>query len=219
MGRLCIIEKMKTKKIVNSYHHGDLENSLIEAAVGLIKERNAPVFSIREVAKLVDVSHAAAYRHFKSKTTLLARIAEIGFSKLSERFEPFLNSSDGETEVRDLFKAYVLFAMEETGYFRTMFHSDLEDHKKYPALLETSQKCYQMLRDCVSRIKMSRVDPPFTAEELIMAIWSSVHGLSVLLIEKQFKEPGMREDETLPTRYADCLCTILLYGLFQGLAH
>ena len=216
MDRLYAIKKMKTKKLLNSYHHGDLENSLVEAAVGLIKEKKAPLFSIREVAILIGVSHAAAYRHFKSKTALLARIAEIGFSKLNERFQPFQSSSAVETELHGLFKAYVAFAVEETGYFRTMFHSSLGDHKKHPSLLETSRRCYQSLSECVARIKKSSIGSQYEPDELTMAIWSSVHGLSILLIDHQFKEPGMREDETLPTRYADSLCKILSHGLYRS---
>lgn len=205
---------MKNKQqLLKPYHHGDLEKCLIEAAFSLIKEKKAALFSIREIAKMAHVTHAAAYRHFKSKTALLARIAEMGFTKLNERFQHWQSYSDVKAQLRYLVEAYVIFSVEETGYFRTMFHSDLGDHKKYPSLLNISQKCYQTLSDCVARLKQSRFASEFNTGELTMAIWSSVHGLSVLLIENQFKESDMREDMTLPTRYADSLFRVLSNGI------
>ncbi|HEY6106105.1 MAG TPA: helix-turn-helix domain-containing protein, partial [Anaeromyxobacteraceae bacterium] len=58
-----------------SYHHGDLRHALVEAAVRLVAERGVQGFSLREAAREVSVSPAAAYRHFEDKAALLGAVA------------------------------------------------------------------------------------------------------------------------------------------------
>jgi AcrR family transcriptional regulator len=62
------------------YHHGNLKKTMVQTAIQLIEERGEASFTIRELAKSVGVSHAAAYRHFRSKRELLAQIAEEGWN-------------------------------------------------------------------------------------------------------------------------------------------
>jgi AcrR family transcriptional regulator len=66
-----------------TYHHGDLRQALIEAALDIITEaRDSANVSLREVARRVGVSQSAPYRHFADKETLLATVAEEGFQQL-----------------------------------------------------------------------------------------------------------------------------------------
>ena len=57
------------------YHHGDLRNALLEAAVRLVAQKGPEGFSLREAAREVGVSPAAAYRHFADKLALLTALA------------------------------------------------------------------------------------------------------------------------------------------------
>src|ERR1039458_9121365 len=61
------------------YHHGNLRQALIDAALELIAERGPSGFSFVEVARAVGVSPAAPYRHFRDRAALLAEIARHGF--------------------------------------------------------------------------------------------------------------------------------------------
>ena len=56
------------------YHHGNLREALIEAAVGLIGETGPQGFSLAEAARRAGVSPAAPYRHFKGRDDLLVEI-------------------------------------------------------------------------------------------------------------------------------------------------
>ena len=62
-------------KTTNTYHHGDLKNTLQAAAAQLIAERGVEGFSLREISQAAGVSHAAAYRHYADKQALLADLA------------------------------------------------------------------------------------------------------------------------------------------------
>lgn len=65
------------KKIANSYHHGDLKSALLDAAMKLLKKRSPNEISLRELARIAGVSHAASYRYFKDKDDLLAELARL----------------------------------------------------------------------------------------------------------------------------------------------
>src|SRR5262245_22032342 len=79
------------------YHHGKLKETLIRVAIELIEKRGDASFTIRELAKLAGVSHAAAYRHFRSKRELLAQIAEEGFHALQASFDEALAQHAGRS--------------------------------------------------------------------------------------------------------------------------
>src|SRR5271165_6426097 len=65
------------------YHHGNLREAMVEAALNLIRERGPGGFSFAEVARLVGVSGAAPYRHFRDRNALLAEVARQGFLKFA----------------------------------------------------------------------------------------------------------------------------------------
>ena len=53
------------------YHHGNLKNLLIIKVLESVKNNDLEFFSIREAARLLGVSPAAPYNHFKDKQTLI----------------------------------------------------------------------------------------------------------------------------------------------------
>jgi AcrR family transcriptional regulator len=93
------------------YHHGNLREALLAAALELVGERPLAELSLREVARRAGVSHAAPYRHFPDRAALVAAIAEHGFATL-------------ERELRDAPEpalAYLRFALERRPVFRLLF--------------------------------------------------------------------------------------------------
>src|SRR5437899_12248125 len=65
------------------YHHGNLRQALIDAALELIEERGVSALTLREVARRVGVTHAAPQRHFADRAALVAAVAEQGFRGLA----------------------------------------------------------------------------------------------------------------------------------------
>ena len=61
------------------YHHGNLRQALVEAALGLIAEMGPQGFTLSEAAKAADVTPAAVYRHFAGRDDLLAEVARQGY--------------------------------------------------------------------------------------------------------------------------------------------
>ena len=65
------------------YHHGNLRQALIDAALQLIEVRGPTGFTLAEAAKQAGVTPAAVYRHFVGREDLIAeRVAIESYSEI-----------------------------------------------------------------------------------------------------------------------------------------
>ena len=105
------------------YHHGDLKNAIIKAAITLIKKKGAASISLREVSKKAGVSHAAPYRHFNNKNDLLAAIAQKGFNKLKKQISQAEHQhvNDPKKQLTEAGAAYVELAVNSPAITQLMF--------------------------------------------------------------------------------------------------
>src|SRR5918911_2703389 len=94
------------------YHHGNLREALIQAALDLIAKKGPAGFTFAEAARSAGVSPAAPYRHFRDRDDLMADVARQGV----ERFEAMLAVAwkqglpDPLTAFGNIGKAYLAFA-------------------------------------------------------------------------------------------------------------
>ena len=109
------------------YHHGNLREALIEAALELIGSKGPAGFTIAEAARLAGVSPAAPYRHFRDAEALLAEVALRGYELFAERLTKAWNGGRPEPvrAFEDLGRAYLAFARQEPAYYAAMFDSRL----------------------------------------------------------------------------------------------
>ncbi len=165
------------------YHHGNLKEALIQAALELIARKGPAGFTFAEAARSAGVSPAAPYRHFRDREELLASIAQQGF----EQFEAALTAAwdDGRPDTPSAFsrvgKAYLAFAREHPAYYSAMFESGLPLENN-PALLVASERAFAILRAASERvIAMAPPNVP-RPPALMMAlhIWSLSHGIASL---------------------------------------
>src|SRR5271156_4886141 len=102
------------------YHHGNLREALVEAALVLIAEKGPAGFTIAEAARLAGVSPAAPYRHFRDAEALLAEVATRGFDQFRDRLAAALDASPASAPSQApeaVGRAYLAFAREEPAYY------------------------------------------------------------------------------------------------------
>lgn len=157
------------------YHHGDLRAVLVRAAADLLEEQGAVVLSLRETARRAGVSHAAPYRHFKDRESLLAAVAADGFALLARSLGAGLRPGASE-----MGEAYVRFALEHPQRFRLMF-GGLLSLGAYPELSEHAGRAFDALSGAYAALGGER-----EARIAAAAAWSLVHGLSHLLLDGHF---------------------------------
>jgi AcrR family transcriptional regulator len=173
------------------YHHGDLRRALLDGALRLISSGKTQELSLREVARIAGVTHAAPYRHFVDKEALLAAVAEEGFRNLRGHIERRMaKAKDAAEAFKQSGVGYVAFALESPAHFRVMFGGHLGDFEKHPALASESQKTFEVLVSAI--VAAQNAGRVKKGNPLPMAIfaWSGVHGLSSLLIDNQLHFAG-----------------------------
>lgn len=165
------------------YHHGNLKEALVEAALNLIAEKGPAGFTFAEAARSAGVSPAAPYRHFRDRDELLASIAERGFQQFEERLSAAWDDGrpDTVTAFERLGKAYLAFARDEQPYYSAMFESGLPIDS-HPATMAASERAFAVIRAAAERL--AAMVPPGVARPpaLMMAlhIWSMSHGIASL---------------------------------------
>ncbi|MFZ1469486.1 MAG: TetR/AcrR family transcriptional regulator [Paracoccaceae bacterium] len=110
------------------YHHGNLRQALVEAALALIAQKGPQGFTLSEAAKAADVTPAAVYRHFAGRDDLLAEVARQGFDIFAALMDYAWN--DGKPTALAAFeatgRAYLAFARKYPGHYQAMFESGLQ---------------------------------------------------------------------------------------------
>jgi AcrR family transcriptional regulator len=164
------------------YHHGNLKEELIRAALGLIGEKGPNGFTFAEAARVAGVSPAAPYRHYRDKDALLADVATRGF----EVFEAALvrawdqGRPDPETAFHRLGRAYLAFAHDEPAYYSAMFEAGVPLDAS-PELRSAADRAFHGLRQA-SEALIALLPAGKRPPALMMAlhVWSMSHGVAAL---------------------------------------
>jgi AcrR family transcriptional regulator len=164
------------------YHHGNLREALVRAALALIAEKGIAGFTFADAARAAGVSSAAPYRHFRDREALLADVARRGFELFEKKLAAAWNDGapDTFTAFDNLGRAYLAFARDEPAFYSAMFEAavplnmDLE-------LRQASDRAFAILRKAAEALaanlpKENR--PP--ALMMSLHIWALTHGIASL---------------------------------------
>lgn len=185
--------KTKTGKPAGrDYHHGNLRNVLIEAAIAQIATHGARALSLRELSRSIGVSHASTYRHFPSKESVLATIAEQGFETLTRAMEAAArpHSRDPLEMLQATGIAYVEFGVSHPHHLQVMFGDLINHHENYPALVESSKTAYEVLGSIVREGQRTGRIGGQNERLVTLAAWAQVHGLAMLIASGQVRPEG-----------------------------
>jgi AcrR family transcriptional regulator len=164
------------------YHHGNLREALIEAALALIAEKGPAGFTIAEAARLAGVSSAAPYRHFRDADALLAEIALRGFERFATSLGQGWNGGhpDPLRAFENVGRAYLAFAREEPAFYAAMFETRIA-FESYPPLQVAADRAFAVLREAAERLT-STLPKGNRPPSLMMAlhVWALSHGIASL---------------------------------------
>jgi AcrR family transcriptional regulator len=170
------------KKGGRKYHHGNLREALIEAALDLIGDKGVAGFTFAEAARKAGVSPAAPYRHFKDRDALLADVASKGFSAFDTAMQAAWAGGKPSplAALLNTGRAYLEFARSEPAYYSAMFESGLKPGD-YPDLRKFADGAFETLRNAVETL-ISEVSTPHPPPVLMVSlhIWAMSHGIASL---------------------------------------
>ena len=194
------------------YHHGNLREALIGAALELIARKGISGFTFAEAARYAGVSPAAPYRHFRDRDELMASVALRGF----EQFEAALSQAwgggrpDAFASLDRLGKAYLEFARAQPAFYSAMFEAGVPVGAD-PSLREAGERAFAVLRgaaDAVCAAMPAAGRPP--ALMVALHFWAMAHGVASLFGRG---DGGQRAMPMSPAELLEANMLVYLRGL------
>jgi len=164
------------------YHHGDLKEALILAALDLIARKGPSGFTFAEAARFAGVSPAAPYRHFRDRDELMANVALRGFARFEAALAQAWNDGlpDPLAAFERMGRAYLDFARAEPAYYSAMFEGGIALDVS-PELRDAGERAFAVLRAAaerlVAQIPAARRPPAFM---VALHVWALAHGIASL---------------------------------------
>lgn len=198
------------------YHHGDLRRAIVRAALEILRETQSLEFSLRELARRAGVSHNAPYKHFADKRELFAAVSAAGFETLTKRMAHEVARLDNpRDQLFAMLRAYIDHGVENPALYSLMFGGYLSGpNRSRPTIeLAEAEKTKSLLAKVIVAGGLGRAMSDTSRNErkiagAILACWSLVHGLTLLLAD------GL----VGPKQKSGALADRLLQGMLEGLA-
>lgn len=174
------------------YHHGNLVEALLEAAIALIEEKGVEALAVREVAKRAGVSPGAPFRHFSSKTALLTAVAEQAMTRLTAAVRAELEAkgdADPVEALRAVGRGYLNWALENPTHFQVISSRSLIDLHGSPRLTEENEAIRVIVAALIERGQRDgSLRRGLAADDLLYASRALMYGIVRMWIDGHFKE-------------------------------
>lgn len=190
------------------YHHGNLKNALLAAAMESVAKASHESLRLRELAAAAGVSPPAVYKHFRGREDLLEAVSLRGFELLAEATRSAIARRHGRERLIAAGLAYVEFGLANRSLFKLMFSAAGKagrERAKRNARRDPSASALELLRAEI-RSFTKREDVELDS----LQAWALVHGL-VEMIGTEIIVPPVS-----PEAVVRCFVSRLDAGLAEG---
>ncbi|WP_369857342.1 TetR/AcrR family transcriptional regulator [Candidatus Thalassolituus haligoni] len=168
------------------YHHGNLRQALLDAAVHELRRKGPDQLSLRAIARAIGVSQTAPYRHFVDKNDLLMELAAQAFDELADVTRTaMVNATSSGDRLYLSGHAYIDYALGNPEKYRLMLGQYLPVSDNCDRLRcagdESFNVLLEVIRAGVNSGELIDEDPTLLA----IHCWTSIHGLASLLIDER----------------------------------
>jgi AcrR family transcriptional regulator len=184
--------KPRNRQFHRTYHHGNLIDALIAAAVKLIETKGVENLSLRDVSKRVGVSPGAPFRHFKSKEELLTAIAEQSMSRLTQNIESALTQCENDDPIARLTaigRGYLDWALGNPTHFQIISSRTLIDFHGSKTLLKQNEDIRQLMLEIVAEGQATGcIRKDASPHEVVVNARAFAYGLARMGVDGHFPE-------------------------------
>lgn len=169
-----------------TYHHGELAEALVRAAMAQAKSGGIESITMRAIATRVGVTPAAAYHHFASKEHLLAACAEQAFTGLLERLQaaPVRPRATAIDRFEAIGRAYIDYALEHPAHYRIMFGAHVRVIQELLSANSAGHRARAVLQQAATEVS-HELGGALTAEQVVQIGWSTTVGVVSLVLERE----------------------------------
>ena len=169
-----------------AYHHGNLEEALLKVGMKEAKATGPRNLGVTHLARLVNVTPMAIYRHFPNGENLKAAISQQAREELARRMARAVAK---ETDVKLRFMAtgreYIKFGLDEPGLLAVAFL----DCDELPSR-EDNPSARNILHDAILDLCNEGIVTANDVEAIAHFAWSTVHGFTMLASSADLFRPG-----------------------------
>ncbi|SEK92668.1 transcriptional regulator, TetR family [Roseovarius nanhaiticus] len=161
------------------YHHGNLRQALVEAALELIEAKGPTGFTLSEAASRAGVTPAAVYRHFAGREDLITEAALQGYEMFGALMKHAYNG--GGPSALAAFeatgRAYLAFARKHPGHYIAMFESGISINRtpELAAAALAARRVHEAAAEQLCQHIPAAQRPP--AAMFSAHIWALSHGV------------------------------------------
>jgi len=154
----------------DSYHHGNLAESLLDAVNTIAEQFGIEAVTLRGCAKHIGVAPSSAFRHYTDKRALMTAFATRALQQLTATLDTAHHEAlkHNRDSVREVGLAYIEYAVSHPALFRGMWREEAiyaQDSDYAEAAAELQSRLCSVL------------------DEKELLLWSAVHGLAHLFVD------------------------------------
>jgi AcrR family transcriptional regulator len=170
------------RKAQNTYHHGDLRDALIKAALREAEQGGAEAISIKALAKELGVSQPAPYRHFADREALLAAVTAEAFRQFTAMMREAMAKPSKQSKLSRLAHATLEFGLRRNGIYRLMFASrTVSCAAKGSELENAANETFALVLEALEAPAVG-----YLRERHALKIWAALHGVVMLAEQGMF---------------------------------
>jgi len=164
------------RKPVNTYHHGDLRDALVQAALREAEREGPEAISIKALAKQLGVSQPAPYRHFADRKALLQAATAEAFRQFNAILGEAIRKPSKRSKLSRFAQTALDFGLQRNGIYRLMFAS------RTMACATTDSELHVAARETFAMLVESFEAPAvgLLRERHALQIWAALHGVITL---------------------------------------
>jgi AcrR family transcriptional regulator len=164
------------RKPVNTYHHGDLREALVRAALAEAERGGPESVSIKALAKKLGVSQPAPYRHFTDREALLQAVTAEAFRQFNAIMREAIDKPSKRSKLSRFAQAALDFGLKRNGIYRLMFASRTMACAAADSELHiAAQETFVLLVESFEAPKVGLL-----REQHALQIWAALHGVVML---------------------------------------
>jgi AcrR family transcriptional regulator len=185
------------------YHHGNLRAALLAQAERTVRARGVQELSLRELARVLGVSHGAPRRHFSDRQALLDALAQAGFARLGDELRSAVDSAgdDFQARLQATAGAYVRFATRDAALLELMFAG--KHGEQSGALNEAAERAFSVLLELIEQGQAEGALDRGEPERVGLVLFATIQGIAALVTG------GMVDAEQLDELVADAIAHFL----------
>jgi AcrR family transcriptional regulator len=170
------MSRQLARKPLNTYHHGDLRDALVQAALREAEQGGPEAISIKALAKELGVSQPAPYRHFADREALLQAVTAEAFRQFTAILRAAIDKPSKRSKLSRFAQAALEFGLRRNGIYRLMFAS------RTMACSEKDSELHLASRETL-RLLIESLEAPAVGllrERHALQIWAALHGVVML---------------------------------------